>query len=131
MADRNDQHNDRAPTDDSSFDVEPHERAGSGDRYLIGETLGEGGMAVVYRATDVQLQRSVALKRLRTEYAAQSDIRQRFFAEAEILGSLDHPGTTSVFEAGLLPDGDCFYAMKKVKGKTLGEIMRTMEPAGP
>jgi serine/threonine protein kinase len=58
--------------------VEPHERIDSpaGARYLIGETLGEGGMAVVHRATDVQLRRSVAVKRLRPEYAARSDIRQ-------------------------------------------------------
>jgi serine/threonine-protein kinase len=148
MADRNEEPKDGAPTNAESFDdtrhldhgasgdsgtngyVEPHERAGrgSGDRYLIGETLGEGGMAVVYRATDLQLQRPVAIKRLRTEYAAQPNIRQRFFAEAEILASLDHPGATSVFEAGLLPDGDCFYAMKKVRGKTLGEMMHERIP---
>jgi serine/threonine protein kinase len=110
--------------------VEPHERTGSssGDRYLIGETLGEGGMAVVQKATDAQLQRVVAVKRLRPEYAAQGDIRQRFFAEAEILAGLDHPGTTPVFEAGLLPDGDCFYAMKKVRGKTLGDLMSERIP---
>jgi serine/threonine-protein kinase len=116
---------------DSAVDyIEPHERTSSsgGDRYLIGETLGEGGMAVVHRATDVQLQRPVAVKRLRTEYAEQTDIRQRFFAEAEILANLDHPGTTSVFEAGLLPDGDCFYAMKKVRGRTLGELMAERIP---
>jgi len=110
--------------------VEPHERtdSSSGDRYLIGETLGEGGMAIVQQATDEQLQRPVAVKRLRPEYAAQGDIRQRFFAEAEILASLDHPGTTPVFEAGLLPDGDCFYAMKKVRGKTLGKLMSERIP---
>jgi len=119
------------PGDRGSTDyVEPHERtdSSSGDRYLIGETLGWGGMAIVHQATDVQLQRVVAVKRLRPEYAAQSDIRQRFFAEAEILANLDHPGTTSVFEAGLLPDGDCFYAMKKVRGKTLGELMHERIP---
>jgi len=110
--------------------VEPHERTGStsANRYLIGETLGEGGMAVVHLATDVQLQRSVAVKRLRQEYAEQTDIRRRFFTEAEILASLDHPGTTSVFEAGLLPDGACFYAMKKVRGRTLGELMAERIP---
>ncbi len=114
----------------SSDYVEPHERtdSSSGDRYLIGETLGEGGMAVVQKATDVQLQRPVAVKRLRPEYAAQGDIRQRFFAEAEILAGLDHPGTTPVFEAGLLPDGDCFYAMKKVRGKTLGDLIKERIP---
>ncbi|MCJ7754039.1 MAG: hypothetical protein MUP13_05715, partial [Thermoanaerobaculales bacterium] len=72
---------DRDPSGDqkSSSYVEPHERtdSSSGDRYLIGETLGEGGMAVVQKATDVQLQRPVAVKRLRPEYAAQGDIRQR------------------------------------------------------
>jgi serine/threonine protein kinase len=148
MTTRDDERNDGAPTNDESFDetrhldrgvsgdggasgyVEPHDRAGSGsgERYLIGETLGEGGMAVVHLATDVQLQRPVAVKRLRSEYAEQNDIRQRFFAEAEILASLDHPGATSVFEAGLLPDGDCFYAMKKVRGQTLGELMALRIP---
>lgn len=123
---------DRDPSGDqkSSDYVEPHDRteSSSGDRYLIGETLGEGGMAVVQKATDVNLQRPVAVKRLRPEYAAQGDIRQRFFAEAEILAGLDHPGTTPVFEAGLLPDGDCFYAMKKVRGKTLGDLMKERIP---
>jgi len=123
---------DREPSGDqkSSDYVEPHDRteSSSGDRYLIGETLGEGGMAVVQKATDVNLQRPVAVKRLRPEYAAQGDIRQRFFAEAEILAGLDHPGTTPVFEAGLLPDGDCFYAMKKVRGKTLGDLMKERIP---
>jgi serine/threonine protein kinase len=110
--------------------VEPHERtdATSGNRYLIGEILGEGAMAVVYRATDLQLRRPVAVKRLRAEYAVQTHARQRFFAEADILASLDHPGTTSVFEAGLLPDGDCFYAMKQVQGRTLGELMAERDP---
>jgi serine/threonine protein kinase len=105
--------------------IEPHERSesSSGRRYLIGETLGEGGMAVVHQATDVQLQRPVAVKRLRQEYAVQKDIRQRFFAEAEILAGLDHPGATSVYEAGLLPDGDCYYAMKRVQGKALRELL--------
>ena len=110
---------------DSTDYVEPHERtdSASGARYLIGETLGEGGMAIVYHATDIELQRPVAVKRLRSEYAVQKEIRQRFFAEAEILAGLDHPGTTPVFGAGLLPEGDCFYAMKRVQGKTLRELM--------
>ncbi len=119
-------HDDGSPGDQGSSDsIEPHERidSASGNRYLIGETLGEGGMAVVYQATDIELQRPVAVKRLRTEYAVQKEIRQRFFAEAEILAGLDHPGTTPVFGAGQLPDGDPFYAMKKVHGQTLFELL--------
>jgi len=106
--------------------VEPHKRAdgsASGHRFLIGATIGEGGMAVVHEATDVQLNRPVAVKRMRSELAHRDDARQRFFAEAEILAGLDHPGTTSVFEAGRLPDGDCYYAMKKVSGRTLAALL--------
>ena len=143
MTTGNDKRNDRAaPGDDDTEDtrlldhgssgsqgsteyVEPHERTdcASGNRYLIGETLGEGGMAVVYQATDIELQRPVAVKRLRAEFAVQKELRQRFFAEAEILAGLDHPGTTPVFGAGQLPDGDPFFAMKKVHGRTLRELM--------
>jgi len=110
---------------DGAF-VEPHERAKSspsGHRFLIGGTLGEGGMAVVHEATDVQLNRAVAVKRMRSNLSHREDARRRFFAEAEILAGLDHPGTTPVFEAGRLPDGDCFYAMKKVSGRTLAELL--------
>ena len=106
--------------------TEPHERVeGStgSHRYLLGETLGEGGMAIVQQATDVQLRRPVAVKRLRGELAHRDDARERFFAEAEILAGLDHPGTTAVYDAGRLADGDCFYAMKKVRGRTLRELM--------
>jgi len=106
--------------------IEPHERSAgspSGGRFLIGRTLGEGGMAVVYEATDVQLNRPVAVKRMRSDLSHREDARQRFFAEAEILAGLDHPGTTAVFEAGRLPDGDCFYAMKKVSGRTLAALL--------
>jgi serine/threonine protein kinase len=106
--------------------VEPHERderSPSVHRYLIGRTLGEGGMAVVHEATDVQLNRTVAIKRMHSSLTSRTDARQRFFAEAEILARLDHPGATSVFEAGRLPDGDCFYAMKKVSGRTLAALL--------
>jgi serine/threonine protein kinase len=106
--------------------VEPHDRIGgsvSAERFLIGRVLGEGGMAVVHEATDVQLNRPVAIKRMRSELSHREDARQRFFAEAEILAGLDHPGTTAVFDAGRLPDGDCFYAMKKVRGRTLAELL--------
>ena len=90
---------------------------------MIGEHLGEGGMAVVHLATDVELDRPVAVKRLRTELSNQREARQRFFAEAEIMAELEHPGTTPVFDAGRLPDGSCYYAMKKVSGRTLADIL--------
>ena len=102
---------------------QPAEPGRSSHRYLIGETLGEGGMAVVHLATDTELDRQVAVKRLRRQLAVRDDARQRFFAEARILAALDHPGTTAVFDAGQLPDGDHYYAMKRVTGRTLRELL--------
>jgi serine/threonine protein kinase len=98
------------------------------DRYQIGETLGEGGMAVVQLATDTQLKRPVAVKRLRSELAHKENTRERFFSEAEILAGLVHPGTTPIYEAGRLPDGDCFYAMQPVSGKTLRDLLADRIP---
>ena len=95
----------------------------SSSRYLIGETLGEGGMAVVHLATDTDLGRQVAVKRLRTELSENEEARERFFSEARILAGLEHPGTTAVFEAGQLQDGEFFYAMQRVHGRTLRELL--------
>jgi serine/threonine protein kinase len=95
----------------------------SSSRYLIGETLGEGGMAVVHLATDTDLGRQVAVKRLRTELSENEEAKERFFSEAQILAGLEHPGTTAVFEAGQFPDGEYFYAMQRVHGRTLRELL--------
>jgi len=92
-------------------------------RYEILETLGEGGMAVVYTATDTDLKRTVAVKCLKDDLAGRSDLRERFFDEAEIMADLDHPGTIPVFDAGKLPDGKCFYSMKRVQGRTLKDLL--------
>ena len=113
----------RDPGDSPAREAQTPGEKSEGPRYQIGETLGEGGMAVVQLATDTQLKRPVAVKRLRSELANVEEVRQRFIDEAEILAGLDHPGTTPVFEAGSLPDGDCFYAMKRVSGRTLRELL--------
>ena len=94
-------------------------------RYRLGATLGEGGMAVVVEAEDVNLKRPVALKQLRDGLRADPSARHRFFAEAEILAGLDHAGVVSVHEAGLLEDDVPFYAMAKVKGPTLADLLTT------
>jgi len=93
------------------------------DRYSLGEVLGEGGMGVVRLATDTRLRRPVAVKLLRSELAGREDVRRRFFDEAEILAGLDHPGATPIFELGRLPEGELFYAMKRVRGRTLRDLL--------
>ena len=105
-------------------------RPSSGDRYRLGMALGRGGMAVVVEAEDTALRRVVALKRLRPELRRDAAALERFLTEAEIMAGLEHPGVVPVHDAGVMPDGDAFYAMAKVRGRTLGELMREDPGAG-
>ena len=109
-------------------DTEP--RHVSRDRYRLGATLGEGGMAVVVEAQDTNLNRPVAIKQLRDELRLDANIRRRFFHEAEILAGLDHAGLVAVHEAGVFADGRPFYAMAKVRGRTLGVLIEDDQGAG-
>ena len=92
--------------------------AAIGDRYLIGPEVGRGGMAVVYAAEDVRLQRPVALKVLPPELAFRGDVRERFVREAQTAARLNHPHIVPIYavheEGGLV----CF-AMALVKGESL------------
>jgi len=92
--------------------------AAIGDRYLVGQEVGRGGMAVVYAAEDVRLQRAVALKVLPPELAFRGDIRERFVREAQTAARLNHPHIVPIYavheEGGLV----CF-AMALVKGESL------------
>jgi serine/threonine protein kinase len=83
----------------------------SGTRYQIVEQIGRGGMGVVYLAEDAELGRRVAIKVL-------DDAR-----EARVLAGLEHPGIVPVHDAGVLPDGRCYYAMKLVRGARLDEVL--------
>ena len=83
--------------------------------YQIEELIGRGGMAVVYRAADVRLDRPVALKILAPELAANDAFRQRFIRESRSGAAVDHPNVIPVFEAGEA-DGVLFIAMRYVSG---------------
>ena len=71
------------------------------DRYKITALLGEGGMGAVFKATDVTLQRDVAIKIMHPQFARQSDFQERFLQEARTAAKLDHPGIVKVFDFGL------------------------------
>ena len=83
--------------------------------YQIEQLIGRGGMAVVYRATDVRLDRMVALKILSPELARNDAFRQRFIRESRAGAAVDHPHVIPVFEAGDA-DGVLFIAMRYVAG---------------
>ena len=86
--------------------------------YRVVRMLGAGGMGQVYLAEQQKLNRTVALKLLRPEFARTQAIRTRFQREARVLSSLDHPGICPVFDAGEI-DGVPFLAMRYVSGETL------------
>lgn len=93
------------------------------NRYRIQGKIGEGGMAVVYRALDVVLQRVVAIKVLRPQYAGDEEFVDRFLREAQAAASLSHPNVVNIFDVGR--EGDVHYiVLEFVEGKNLKEILR-------
>ena len=92
------------------------------DRYRLGPLLGEGGMAVVYRAHDETLDREVAVKILRSQFASDEDFVRRFRQEARNAAALSHPSIAPVFDTGV--DGDLEYiVMQLVDGPDLERVL--------
>ena len=90
--------------------------------YQIKELIGRGGMAVVYRAADVRLDRQVALKVLAPELNRDAAFRQRFIRESRSGAAVDHPNIIPVFEAGEA-DGVLFIAMRYVAGQDVRALI--------
>ncbi|MBA2627350.1 MAG: serine/threonine protein kinase, partial [Gemmatimonadales bacterium] len=87
------------------------------DRYRIERQLGEGGMAVVFRASDLKHARPVALKVLRPELSAVVGA-ERFLREIQLTAKLQHPNIVPLFDSGSA-DGLLYYVMPVVEGETL------------
>jgi serine/threonine protein kinase len=88
--------------------------------YRITDKLGEGGMGIVYRAQDLRLQRTVALKFLSPYSLDETENRERFLREARAAASLDHPNVCTVYETAEV-DGQAFLAMAFIEGQTVKE----------
>jgi predicted Ser/Thr protein kinase len=98
--------------------------------YLIEAVAGRGGMGVVYRARQIALDRTVALKLIAPELARDEAFRARFARESRIAASLDHPNVIPVYEAG--EDGErLFIAMRFVDGTDLGRMLHEHGPLEP
>jgi predicted ATPase/class 3 adenylate cyclase len=91
--------------------------------YLLEEQVGEGGMAVVFRARDERLDRLVALKVLSPALAADADYRQRFLRESRAAAAVDDPHIIPVYEAGEA-GGVLFIAMRYVPGRDVRTLLR-------
>ncbi|MFF8427968.1 serine/threonine-protein kinase [Streptomyces sp. NPDC016566] len=95
--------------------------------YLVQSEIGRGGMAVVYRARDLRLDRTVALKLLAPELARNDTFRQRFTHESRVAAAIDHPHIVPVFEAGET-DGVLYIAMRYVPGSDLRHLLDERGP---
>ncbi|MFF0200451.1 serine/threonine-protein kinase [Streptomyces sp. NPDC005017] len=95
--------------------------------YRIEREIGRGGMAVVYQARDLRLDRTVALKLLAPELARNDTFRRRFTHESRVAAALDHPHIVPVFEAGET-DGVLYIAMRYVPGSDLRHLLDRQGP---
>jgi len=96
-----------------------------GDRYLLGEMIGTGGMADVYIAQDQRLSRQVAVKILRSDLAKDPAFVSRFRKEAKAAAGLNHPGIVAVYDSGEEPAP--YIVMELVSGHTLRELIHKGE----
>ena len=96
---------------------------GDDSRYQVLGEIARGGIGLVFKCRDKDLNREVALKVLRPEYAEREDVVQRFVEEAQVGGQLQHPGIVPVYGIGLHEDGRPSFAMKLIKGQTLAELL--------
>ncbi|MCA9894343.1 MAG: serine/threonine protein kinase [Anaerolineae bacterium] len=96
------------------------------DEYQLQEKLGEGGMAAVYRALDVRLNRYVALKVIHTSLRADSEYSRRFEREAQAIAQLEHPNIIRLYRYGE-KDGLLYMAMQYVDGADLAAIIRSFK----
>ena len=103
--------------------------AAVGTQYLVDAEIGRGGMAVVYRATDVRLNRRVAIKLLPPELAFNPDVRERFLREAQTSAQLTHPHIVPIYTVDER-EGMVYFVMALVDGESLAERL-AREPRLP
>jgi serine/threonine protein kinase len=99
-----------------------------GEKYLIEEKIGAGGMCQVYRATQTMIGKTVALKVLRPQLAVDQQLVRRFEQEASALGRLCHPHAINVFDFGFTEQDAPYLVMDFISGHTLNEVIRQEGP---
>lgn len=97
-------------------------------KYEITDILGEGGMGVVYLALHKRLQRMVAVKTLRDEFASDLSLIERFEREARAASAIGHPNIVQVYDAGGEPGGVPYLVMEYLEGQNLGDLLSKSAP---
>ena len=104
---------------------------GDGQRFRLLRPHARGGLGEVFVALDAELHREVALKQILEKHADDPVSRQRFVAEAEITGGLEHPGIVPVYGVGATAGGRPYYAMRFIKGDSLKDAIEQFHQRGP
>ncbi len=99
--------------------------------YRILRKLGEGGMGAVYEGLHELIERKVAIKILRPEYAAKPEFTARFFNEARAVNRVDHPGLVQISDYGQLPDNTTYIVMEFLNGESLATRLKHRAAALP
>ncbi len=108
---------------------------GAGDilegRYRLNELLGEGGFGAVYKATQLNIDREVAIKLVLPQLVAMENGLERFEREAKVAKRLEHPNTVRMYDYGHTNDGVPYIAWELLRGKELGDALKTEGPMSP
>ena len=99
------------------------------DRFQIIEKIGEGGMAVVYKAMDIRLNRNVAIKIMRDEFAADEDFKRRFSSESQAVAMLSHPNIVAVYDVSHSDDTE-YIVMELLDGITMKQYLERRGAVG-
>jgi len=97
-------------------------RASDADYQLL-EIIGEGGIGMVYAARQASIDRTVAVKMLKSEKVDDRHQRAKFLSEAVITGELDHPNIVPIYDLGANQQGSYFYSMKRVVGTPWNKVI--------
>lgn len=92
-------------------------------RYRITRLLGEGGMGSVFVAEQLRLQKEVALKVIRPEFAGNGEVAARFAREAMATAQFEHPNVVSAIDYGTLPEGGAYFVLQLVSGESLRSLL--------
>ena len=121
---------------ESAFDTRPHQPTRRppiaaapamltpGERFDIQQIHAQGGLGVVFLARDQEIDRTVALKQIKSQWADDEDSRARFLLEARITGRLEHPGIVPIYALGADATGRPYYAMRLIRGESLLEVLQ-------
>ena len=96
-------------------------------RYQMREQIGQGAMAKVFKAYDPEIDRTLAIKLLLSDYCREEEYRTRFVREAKGAGILSHPNIVTVFDVGE-HDNQPYIAMELVEGSTLSDLLKDKKP---